>query len=198
MFAEPDWSQPVDFASRVAAVPPDAQVRGMFLQVLVDSLPTEIRSKLGARRYVAFKNYPMREYVELLAFSAGQARSQKPAECVRRLGRLIYPTYVKTLSGSTIFALAGRDYGRVVDAAPVAYKVAVSDASVLVRTIEPCHIQVELRKIYNLPEFHQVGVWEGAMQVCGATGSIHTRVIDFGAVDFEVRWQNGSGSLRPR
>ena len=198
MFEEQDWSQPVDFAARLAAVPQDAQLRGMFLQVLVDSFPAEIRNKLGARRYVAFKNYPMREYVELLAFSASQARSQKPADCVRRLGRLIYPNYVKTVSGSAIFALAGRDYGRVMDAAPVAYKVGVSSASVTVRTVEPCHVHVELRNVFNLPEFHQVGIWEGAMQVCGATGSIKTRVLDFGAVDFDVRWQNGPSSLRPR
>lgn len=170
----------------------------MFIQVLLDSLSPEVRSKLPARRYVAFKNYPMREYVEVLAFASERARGQKPAEHVRRLGRAIYPNYVKTVSGSAIFALAGHDYGRVIDASPVAYRIALSSASIVVRRSEPNHALVELRQIYNLPDLHQVGIWEGAMKVCGVTGSIKTHVIDFGAVDFEIHWQSASASMPPR
>ena len=205
MFAEQDWSQPVDFRARIAAVPADAQVRGMFMQVLLDALSPDVRNKLGPRRYVAFKNYPMREYVELLAFAAEQARGQKPAEHVRRLGRLIYPRYVKTVSGSAIFALAGRDYGCVIEAAPVAYRIALEPASIVIRHVEPGHARVELRHVYNLPELHHVGIWEGAMTVCGVTGAIiespdtergcRTKMTVKVDVDIANLWQNWSHGL---
>jgi uncharacterized protein (TIGR02265 family) len=190
MYEEPDWSKPVDFSARVAAIPEGAVIRGMFLTVLWDALTLELNGKLRARRYVAFKNYPMREYVELLGFATEQARSNRPADYMRRLGRLIYPNYVKTISGSAIFAVAGHDFGRVIEASPTAYKVGLSPASIVVRRIERNHAQVELRNVYNLPEFHQVGIWEGAMKVCGVSGTIKTRVIDFGAADFDVHWES--------
>ena len=198
MFDVPDWSQPVDFEARLAVVPPDAVIRGMFLQVLLDAFSQELKAKIRARRYVAFKNYPMREYVELLALSAENNRAQRPAEHMRRLGRLIYPNYVKTLSGSAIFAVAGRDYGRVIEASPTAYKVGLAPASITIKRLESNHAQVELRNVFNLPDFHQVGIWEGAMKVCGVSGAIKTRVIDFGATDFDIRWQSTNNSLRPR
>ena len=189
MYEEPDWSKPVDFTARVAAIPEGAVIRGMFLQVLWDALTLELNGRLRARRYVAFKNYPMREYVELLGFASEQARATRPADYMRRLGRLIYPNYVKTISGSAIFAVAGHDFGRVIEASPTAYKVGLSPASIVIRRIEHNHAQVELRNVFNLPDFHQVGIWEGAMKVCGVSGTIKTHVIDFGATDFDVYWQ---------
>lgn len=192
MYEEPDWSKPVDFSARVAAIPEGAVIRGMFLQVLWDALTLELNGRLRTRRYVAFKNYPMREYVELLGFATEQARAQRPADYMRRLGRLIYPNYVKTISGSAIFAVAGHDFARVIEASPTAYKVGLAPASIVVKRIEPGHAQVELRNVYNLPDFHQVGIWEGAMKVCRVSGEIKTRVIDFGAADFDVCWQSNA------
>jgi uncharacterized protein (TIGR02265 family) len=188
MFAEPAWSQPIDFAARLAAVPAHAAVRGMFLQLLIDSSARTVSVKLPAKRYIGFKNYPMREYVELLAQAAAGNRALTAAECVRRLGRGVYPTYEQTITGTAIFGIAGRNFARVIEASPTAYKVSLQPSIVRVRSLGSHHAEVELRQTYNLPDFHQVGIWEGAMQVCGVTGHIKTHVIDYGAVDFEIDW----------
>ncbi|MET0390553.1 MAG: DUF2378 family protein [Polyangiales bacterium] len=189
MFVEPDWSQSVDFAARLAAIPAHAVVRGMFLQLLIDSMGREYKEKLEPRRYVAFKNYPMREYVELLARATQVVRTESAAMCVRRLGRGVYPAYEHTITGTAIFAMAGRDFGRVIEAAPTAYKVGLAPAIIRVRRLEARHAEVELREVYNLPDLHQVGIWEGAMAVCGVSGQIKTHVVDYGAVDFDVTWR---------
>ena len=200
MFADPDWSQPIDFAQRLAAIPKSSMVRGMFLQLLVDAIGPTFMAKRPAHRYSAFKNYPLREYVELLGFAVEHMRRYAPADCVRRLGWPVYPSYAKTLTGTAIFAVAGYDFRRIIELSPKAYQIGLEPAEVRLRSIEPQYALVELRSMYNVPEFHQVGVWEGAMQTCGVEGQIKTEVIDFGAVNFEIRWQKSSlprSSLRP-
>lgn len=189
MFSVPDWTQPVDFAARKALVPPHAVVRGMFLQLLMDAMAQDGKGRSEARRYVAFKNYPMREYVDLLAMAAERMKPLPAAETVRRLGRGVYPAYEQTITGTAIFAIAGHDFARVIEAAPTAYKVGLAPAIIRVRSLVPGHAQVELREVYNLPDLHQVGIWEGAMRVCHVTGQIKTQVIDPCSVDFDVRWR---------
>ena len=189
MFVAPDWSQPIDFAERLAAIPPGAMVRGMFLQLLVDSVGPTHMAKRPIKRYSAFKNYPLREYVELLSFACEHTRKKTPADCVRRLGWRVYPNYAKTITGTAIFAVAGHDFHRMIEVAPTAYQVSLQPAELRIRTLEPQYALVELRNLYNLPDYHQVGIWEGAMQTCGVQGEIKTEVIDYGAVNFEIHWQ---------
>jgi uncharacterized protein (TIGR02265 family) len=189
MFADPDWSQAIDFSKRLAAIPPGAMVRGMFLQLVVDAVGATHMAKRPIKRYSAFKNYPLREYVELLGFAAEHMRTKAPAECMRRLGWRVYPNYAKTITGTAIFSVAGHDFHRIIELAPTAYRISLQPSEIRIRKLEPQYAEIELRKLYNVPEFHQVGIWEGAMQTCGVQGQIKTEVIDFGAVNFEIRWQ---------
>jgi uncharacterized protein (TIGR02265 family) len=195
VFKEPDWEATVDFEARLAAIPQRAQVRGMFLQYLIEAIGADPVPYFGPRRYVAFKTYSMRDYVEILRWGARTKFPQLPeAEAVRRLGRCIYPNYAKTVTGTAIFAVAGRDFKRVVELTPTAYKVSVPPGQINVRLLEERHAVVELRDIWNLPDFHQVGIWEGAMQVCRAMGQIQVNVLGFDAADFDIRWNELSAT----
>ena len=190
MFAQPDWTASIDFEARLAAIPPKAAVRGMFLQLLMQGLGSEALAAVRDRRYIAFKNYSMRDYVELLALACADPDSRvAPAQRVRELGRAVYPNYARSITGTAIFAAAGHSFRRVLELCPAAYRVAVVPAQVTVRSITDDHAVIELRELWNLPDLHQVGIFEGAMQVCGARGSIRVKPIDFGSADFEVRWE---------
>jgi len=195
VFAEPKWYAPIDFEARLAAIPTRAMVRGMFLQLLVQGLGDEASARVSDRRYIAFKNYPLREYVQLLALACGDKNSRLPAaQRVRQMGRSVYPNYAKTITGTAIFAAAGRNYRRVLELCPAAYRVAVEHSQVTIRSIAEGRALVELRELWNLPDLHQVGIFEGAMQVCGARGKILVRQIDYGAADLEITWQEGAGA----
>jgi uncharacterized protein (TIGR02265 family) len=189
VFAEPDWSEPIDFEARIAAIPKGAYVRGMFFQFLIDAIGPEISERLGGRRYVAFKNYPVREYVETLAQASKLVERQTPpAQYLRDLGKTLYPKYANTVSGTAIFAVAGRNYRRVVELCPTAYRVTTEPSTVNIVSISDSHALCELRNVWSLPEVHHVGIWEGAMLVCGVTGRVRVQPHDFGSVDFEVTW----------
>jgi len=192
VFAEPNWTANIDFDARLAAIPKRANVRGMFLQLLVQALGGEAAAAVRDRRYIAFKSYPLREYVELLALACADPSARlAPAQRVRELGRAVYPTYARSITGTAIFAAAGHSFRRVLELCPAAYRVAVEPARVTVRSVSNDHAVVELRDLWNLPDLHQVGIFEGAMQVCGVQGVIRVQPIDFGAADFDVSWQDG-------
>lgn len=193
VFVEPNWNAAVDFGARLAAIPERATTRGMFLQLLVEGMGRDAPPQLRVRRYIAFKKYPLREYVEVLAHACADPKSRlTSAQRVRALGRAVYPSYASTITGTAIFAAAGRNYRRVLELCPAAYAVAVEPSRVSVRSISDGHAVIELRELWNLPDLHQVGIFEGAMQVCGARGTIRVHQIDFGAADLEITWQDAA------
>jgi uncharacterized protein (TIGR02265 family) len=195
MFVEPRFNAPIDFEARLAAIPPSSVVRGMFLQLLQQSIGAEVAGELRDRRYVAFKNYPMREYVELLAACCADRNLRvPPGQRIRQLGRAVYPAYARTITGTAIFAVAGHNYRRVLELSPTAYRVSVESAKVSVRSITEGHAIVELRELWNLPDLHQVGIFEGAMLVCNARGTIRVEPIDFGSANLEITWQDSARS----
>jgi uncharacterized protein (TIGR02265 family) len=166
----------------------------MFLNFLIEAIGAD-PEPLGKRRYVAFKTYSIRDYVEILRWGARLAVPHLPAaEAVRRFGSRVYPNYARTVTGTAIFAMAGRDFGRVVELTPTAYKVSVPPARIHVRELEPQHAIVELRDLWNLPEFHHVGIWEGAMRVCNVVGEIRVDVIGLDAVDFDIHWRDAQST----
>ncbi|MDB4986145.1 MAG: hypothetical protein JWN04_1323 [Myxococcaceae bacterium] len=196
--AEPNWAAWIDFEARLGATPAKVQVRGMFLQLLVQSLAPELAARHETRRYVAFKNYPMREYIELLALGCASSSARKPpAERVRELGFMVYPNYAATMTGMAIFAVAGHDFRRVLELCPAAYRIATEDATVTIRSIEDGHALIELRNLWNLPDLHQVGIFEGAMKVCRAVGKVGVRAYTFGDADLEISWSPDPSAARP-
>lgn len=192
MYSDPKWNTAINFDKRLAAVPAEANARGMFFQFLLDALGPQVAKEIGAQRYIAFKSYPLRDYVHLLGLGSRVAFPGLPAaEAVRQLGRRVYPNYAKTLTGTALFSIAGHNFRRVVELCPRAYEIGMTPGKVTITSITDNEAFVELRGLWNLPEFHQVGVWEGGMDVCGVIGNIETHVIDFGSVDFHVTWRNG-------
>lgn len=192
-FAEPDWSAPLDVDARIQAVPENAAVRGMFIQDLLD-IAADAGQPTQKKRYIAFKTYPVREYVRLIAETSARLTPNLPLrEACRQLGKTVYPAFEKTMVGSAIFAFAGRRFDRVAHMAAKAYGVALTDSDVRTKTVSPGHIRAELRSIHALPDCFQVGVWEGAMDVCGVEGIVDVAVHSHCDVDFDVHWGEALG-----
>lgn len=192
MFVEPDWNASIDFSARIEAIPSDVSIRGMFLQMLIQNMGADAPATVRSRRYLPFKSYPMREYVGLLAVSCERS-GVAPAERVRRLGHGVYPGYAATITGTAIFAAAGRSMRRVIDLSPAAFRVAAPECEVTVRELVEGHGVLQLRRLWNLPDLHIVGVVEGALQVCKSPGQVRVNKLGFGDADLEVTWTSPPG-----
>ena len=193
MFVEPDWNAAIDFGTRLEAIPPADTIRGMFLQMLLQNMGADVAPSARGRRYLPFKGYPMREYVELLAMSCEKLQpGVAPAERVRRLGHGVYPGYAATITGTAIFAAAGRNMRRVLELCPAAFRIAVPDCEVSVRELVAGRGVLQIRRLWALPDLHIVGVVEGALQVCKAPGQVRVHKLGLADVDLEVTWASSA------
>jgi len=77
--------------------------------------------------------------------------------------------------------------------ASAAYRISTPTAAVTILSIEAGRARVALRGLWNLPDLHQVGIFEGAMDVCGAAEAILVERHSPCDVDFDVRWQGANG-----
>ena len=109
---------------------------------------------------------------------------------LRMLGHQVYPNFAKTMIGSAIFSVAGRDFARVVKLAARAYGVSISPGSIRVQFVGERHVQVELRDLWAFPDCFQIGVWEGGMHVCRARGTIKVRTLGRADIDFDIAWRS--------
>jgi uncharacterized protein (TIGR02265 family) len=186
-FALPDWQAPLDAAALIALAPEDGKVKGLYFQDLVD----RAGALADARpRYVPFIDYPLREYMALCVSAAEAAHPREPLRNgLRLLGRGAYPKLVSTLIGKTIFGVAGRDFGTVLELASRGYSVSMSPGAVSLTERESHRARVELRQIWNFADAYQVGVFEGALIALGSSGEVKIRQLSPCDVDFEVTWK---------
>src|SRR5687768_12045264 len=95
----------VDFYYR--SCPVDAMLPGVFLsdifQLVTAKHPSAVErlcEHVSARRWVAFKMYPQRDFIRLVANAARILHPNVPvAEGLRRIGRIAYPGLGATMAG---------------------------------------------------------------------------------------------------
>jgi uncharacterized protein (TIGR02265 family) len=187
-FEFPDFDAPLDTDARIAAAPENGTVRGMFFQQILEELGDN-RPEWVSGSHIAFGSYPMRDFMRLLVEGAERLYpSVSVREGLRRLGHLNFPKFSNTMVGSAIFAVAGRDYGKVVSLAGKAYGVSMSPGRVSTVRIGPNHARVQMVDVWTFPECYQIGVFEGAMKACGVTGRIQIAQHSESSADYDLQW----------
>jgi uncharacterized protein (TIGR02265 family) len=189
-FRAPSWSEPIDVEQRISRTPESATIRGLFLQMIVDSAKAAGVELPGPKSYSTFVPYPMRDYMGLAVAAAKQRfAGEAMREGLRRVGHTVYPEFKQTMVGSAIFAFAADDFLKVAGLAQKAYAVSLNVGAVSIRELATRHIVVELRDVHNFAECLQVGVWEGALKACRATGDVYIRAHTASDVDLEIEWR---------
>jgi uncharacterized protein (TIGR02265 family) len=138
---------------------------------------------------MAFKDYPMRRFMELLLEGACQlASEQSPGRGLRALGKLAFPALSGSVVGKVIFSVAGRDWPSALHLAPKAYKVSTHPGTASVVDLGPNYARVELRNLYNFGDSYHVGVFEGAMASYGVQGQVAAECLSRGDTDLRINW----------
>ena len=197
-FIATDWSAPLDLPAQIAATPADAKIRGMFFQFVLDAIGASAAASLKTGRHLAFKHYPMREFVELVMLACAKATPDLPLrQAVRQLGHNVYPSFAATMVGTAIFAVAGRSFASIAELAPRAYGVSLDPGRVQVVSLSSNHVRVALRDMWMLADCFQIGIWEGALRFCSVVGEIKVHTLAIDAVDFDITWQPRADLTRP-
>jgi uncharacterized protein (TIGR02265 family) len=186
-FAEVDLLGAIDTEARIAATPLAATTKGMFCEQLARSA-----RKVGVAceaRYVPFRDYPLRGFMQLLSDYARVRYPRIPSrEAFRRVGWEAFSTLMNSVAGRVIFAFARGDVQGALRMAPEGYKHSLSHCSVSLRFSSSRQVVLAMRDVWNFPECYQVGVIEGGCRAFGADPRIRTRVLSDSEVDMLIRW----------
>ena len=188
----PDFAaDKAELAAWISETPPDATVKGMYVESLLSMLKRRGGERPTDKRYLSFKDYPLHELMRLMIDAVGVLYPElAPRAGMIALGRLAYPTLVSTTVGKVIFSIAGNSWVRALNLVTKAYEVSIKPGKATVEDLTDTSARVELREIWNFADSYQVGVFEGAMESFGVRGSVRpVRVGRRCDVDLVMQWK---------
>jgi uncharacterized protein (TIGR02265 family) len=178
------------FFELIESTPAKNTVKGMYVQGVLDALDSRGVKRPPHDRIQPFKDYPLREYMEMLIDSAVTLYpSSTVAVGLRRLGQLAIPTFATSIVGRVIMGTVGRSWELALKCVSRGYEVSLKPGKATVAEMTHSRALLQLRDIWNFGDSYQVGVVEGLMDWCGIDGKITTKVISRSSIDFEIEWQ---------
>jgi uncharacterized protein (TIGR02265 family) len=188
-FELPNWNAPLDLEERLAAVPDDAQVKGLFFRSARRAAEAKSGRAPGRSSYSALANYPTRELVEVLAGCGELAHPDvSKREALRRLGHLVFPAVRENPAGTFLFSVAGSSLASAVRLLGRAYSL-FSTSSANLAEIEEGRAVVEIRNAWTFPDCYHLGVIEGSLSSFHTEGEIRIRRLGLSDVDLELTWR---------
>jgi len=180
-FVLPDLESPIDVDALVTRM--DAagvRIRGMFMQGLVDECAKK-RLPLGLGPYILFKDYEVAEHLKLLSAAADALHPGVPRRrAFMLLGRSAYTTMTETMIGKVVFGVLGRDIRRVTRLVGKAYEIGGRGVTAKLIDMGDDWSHVRIEGAIGLVDNYHVGAFEGVLQTCGLTGTVHCKLHDTG------------------
>jgi len=179
----------LDTQERLDKMPDDRMTKGMILQSLVDKTKETGGEAPGRGRYVAFKDYPLRELIELMPEVARLAfPGENEREAIRKLGHRTYYDIKKSKVGKVLFSLAGRDLGAMLKLTSKIYST-VSQVNTKLVELGSNHALFELRDVWSFPHSYHVGLFEAVMEDYAArNGKVFYKEYSLSEVDLKLIW----------
>ena len=144
----------------------------------------------GRGKYLAFRDYPVPEFLEVAAESASLAYPEvSPREGVRRLGQLQYPAFLESHIGRVVMSF-GVEFERALPIVSKAYHLAGAGASGGLLELSERQAVIALRDVWDFPDVHEVGVFEGVLQAFKKSGRVLVRVLSMCDVDLMLQWED--------
>lgn len=186
-----------DLVSHIDRTPGGHTVKGMYLAGILDALDAR-KVRRPDFRVQAFRDYPLRQYMELLLDAAVTLYPNQPIRAALiSLGRLAIPTFASSIVGGVIMGTVGRSWDIALKCVSKGYQVSLRPGNATVTGMSDGRAVLQLREVWNFPDSYQVGVVEGLLEWCDLQGSVTARVLAPCDVDLEIEW-SAWGSYRRR
>lgn len=184
-----DFKAPLDLEARRAKLPSGGTVKGMFFRTVLADAKRRAHVELRDHPYHAFRDYRLSDWIDLLVEAAAVTYpGAPPREGLRRLGRDMYPTFVDSMLGKVIFAVAGGDLHRALALYPKIWSVISNHGTGVVKDISVGRCVIELRNVWDFVDSFQLGSLEGGMAFFGRRAEVRIRVLSDCDADYEITW----------
>lgn len=183
----------------IERTPATNTVKGMYISGIIEALAQRDTAPREERRYHAFKDYPLRDYMRLCLDAAVTLYpSRPPKEGLRSLGQLAIPTFAQSISGAVVMGTVGRSWELALRCVSRGYQISLKPGEAIVAELGSERALVQLRKVYNFGDSYQVGVVEGLMDWCGLNGQVTANVISSCDTDLQIQWTQRGVHRAPR
>lgn len=192
-------STPIEFDfdpdARIGNCPRSYTTKGMFFSKFVallgsdwSQLEPHLDVPVKAGRYLPFRDYPVRDYMRLMAATARKRYPQlKFAEGCRQVSRRNMEEFAGSTLGSIMLSLIGS-----VDSAlaklPSAYRQVMNSGHVSVTPIAEGGARIEYRDYRGWLDCSEIGVIEGIVMHYKKSPTITATLQSDHAGVYEVRW----------
>ncbi len=162
----------------------------MFIDSFLKSLDRDRIPRPTDKRYITFKDYPLRELMEMLLSSTAEVYPHlPPKEGLTLLGRLVYPTLASTTVGKVMFSIAGRNFEDALPLSRKAYEISLKPGKAELLDRSPGKATLALRDVWNFADCYQVGVFQGAMESFQVEGTVRAKPLGRPCdVDLHLTW----------
>jgi len=172
-------------------------VKGWLILSVIEAARRNGVADLTPKRYVGFKDYPLREHLELLGQAAVRVRPlEAPLRTLRELGRGVYPAFAESLVGKVVLSGlgSGRDGARGgLPWVARVYKMTSNHATATVSELADGATVVELDGVWSFPDTYHVGIFEGAARAFGGDVAVVAKASSLSAATLTVRWVGAEG-----
>ena len=179
---------------RLAGVPSDGLVKGWLIHSIVENAKRSGVELATDKKYLTFRDYPIREYLELLGQAAVRVEPEKPPiETLRALGRGVYATFAKSLFGKVIIAGLGDGHaGARTGLRWVSriYKLTSNHAAVDFTEASEQTSVVTLKNVWSFPDAYHVGIFEGAARAFGGNVSVQIASASLSSATLTFTWES--------
>ena len=183
----------------IEATPATNTVKGMYVAGIVETLAGRDVKPREERRYQAFKDYSLREYMKLCLDSALTLYpTRSPRQGLRSLGQLAIPTFAQSISGAVVMGTVGRSWELALRCVSRGYQISLKPGQAIVAELGTDRALVQLRSIWNFGDSYQVGVIEGLMDWCGVVGEVVATALSSRDTDLNIRWEQQRAARRIR
>lgn len=160
---EAQWEE--DLARRLAHAQPANTIRGMFVQALLDrvralgdeALLARALALCGPGPLVELFHYPVRTYLQLLGLLMPSlvARHGGAEAGLRALGHQGMARFLASYTGRMLLTLSGRDPKRMLNHAPMGYRVATGSTQHALEWLGPRRCHWRMREQFMPAPYHE-------------------------------------------
>jgi len=178
---------------RLDGAPSDGLVKGWLFKSVVETASAYGVDVAGVRRWAGLKDYPVADYLELLAESAALVHPERPhRETLRMLGRGVYESFADAVLGKVILASLGDGHhGARTGLRWVArvYKLTSSHAVATFTELSERASVIHLSNVWSYPDAYHVGIFEGAAHAFGGDVAVSVESISLSEAKLAFTWR---------
>jgi uncharacterized protein (TIGR02265 family) len=173
-YAPPDLTRPLDVDAWLRTLPANATCKGLVAESILDSVPG---TKLTDVKFASFREYPLRDILELKVAAARVLRPDAPLrEGIAVVGQALFPKFVSTLLGRVMYGVFGGNVSSILRMANKSYEQTQNLGRVETTVVSATSVRMHFTNCWTFLDSYHVGVVQGTLAACKVAGVVHVKM----------------------